>query len=84
MIIFHNFLKEVWDQHETFRFIWQFTYHFKINNTVRTTQEQILAVFTLRLRNIYVIINDQVFFYVINVKSVKNFNVKIYVDKLII
>ena len=84
MIIFHNLLKEVWDQHETFRFMWRFTYHFKINNTVRTTQEQILAVFTLRLHNIYVIINDQVFFYVINVKSVKNFNVKIYVDKLII
>ena len=62
MIIFHNFLKEVWDQHETFRFISQFTYHFKINNTVRTTQEQILAVFTLSLHNIYVIINDQVFF----------------------
>ena len=31
-----------------------------------------LAVFMLSLHNIYVIINDQVFFYVINVKSVKN------------
>ena len=30
-----------------------------------------LAAFTLSLHNIYVIINDQVFFYVINV-SVKN------------
>ena len=34
--------------------------------------QKTLAAFTLSLHNIYVIISDQVIFYVINVKSVKN------------